>query len=69
MMIQLAWCWVRHQPKSEITLWFNEKYAAGSRRHRRIGIVAVARKLLIAFWRYLEHDVVPAGAQFKQISA
>ena len=66
MMIQLAWCWVRHQPNSEITLWFNERFAAGSRRHRRIGIVAVARKLLIAFWRYLEHDVVPAGAQLKQ---
>jgi transposase len=69
MMIQLAWCWVRHQPKSEITLWFNERFAPGSRRHRRIGIVAVARKLLIAFWRYLEHDVVPAGAQLKQASA
>ena len=66
MMIQLAWCWVRHQPRSDITLWFNERFAAGSRRHRRIGIVAVARKLLIAFWRYLEHDVVPAGAQLKQ---
>lgn len=66
MMIQLAWCWVRHQPRSDITLWFNERFAAGSRRHRRIGIVAVARKLLIAFWRYLEHGVVPAGAQLKQ---
>lgn len=69
MMIQIAWCWVRHQPSSEITIWFNERFAKGSRRHRRIGIVAVARKLLIALWRYLEHDVVPAGAQFKKAAA
>ena len=50
--IQLAWSWVRWQPRSALTQWFNEKFAHAGRRQRRVGIVAVARKLLIALWRY-----------------
>ncbi len=49
---QLAWSWVRWQPHSELTLWFNRKFASGGRRQRRVGIVGVARKLVIALWRY-----------------
>lgn len=65
MMIELAWRWVQIQPKSEITEWFNREFGGGSRRHRRVGIVAVARKLLVQLWRYVEHDVLPPGAQLK----
>jgi transposase len=62
LMVEIAWLWVRHQPENRHTKWFNEKYAPGSRRMRKVGIAAVARKLLVDLWRYLEHDVVPDGA-------
>jgi transposase len=59
--IQLAWNWVRWQPGSALTLWYREHFGP-RRRARRIGIVAVARKLLIALWRYVTTGVVPTGA-------
>jgi transposase len=62
VMIELAWCWLRYQPKSELSLWYERRFGAGNSRLRRIGIVALARKLLIAFWKYLEGGEVPAGA-------
>lgn len=62
--IQLAWSWLRRQPQSPLTQWFHRRFGTHPRA-RRIGIVAVARKLLIALWRYLEYGVVPAGATFK----
>jgi transposase len=62
--IQLAWNWVRWQPLSALTLWYRAHYGAG-KRARRIGIVAVARKLVIALWRYVTTGVVPAGAILK----
>ena len=65
MMIELAWAWVHHQPQSELSLWFERRYGSGNSRSRRIGIVAVARKLLIAYWKYLEHGIVPQGAELK----
>jgi transposase len=65
--IEIAWGWLRHQPDSELSLWFQKRFGHGSKRLRKIGIVAVARKLLIALWRYLEYGEVPAGAQFKAI--
>jgi transposase len=65
MMIELAWAWVRHQPHSELTQWFERRYGSGNSRSRRIGIVALARKLLIAYWRYLEEGIVPEGAELK----
>ena len=62
--IQLAWNWVRWQPASALTAWYREQFGTG-KRSRRIGIVAVARKLVIALWRYVTTGVVPAGAILK----
>jgi transposase len=62
--IQLAWSWLRRQPDSALTRWFYTRFGTHARA-RRIGIVAVARKLLIALWRYLEHGVMPEGAVVK----
>lgn len=64
LMIELAWSWLRNQPGSDLSRWFEEKFAKGQR-SRRIGIVAVARKLLVALWKYLEKDALPAGARLK----
>jgi len=63
--IQLAWNWVRWQPMSALTLWYRSRFASGGKRLRRIGIVAVARKLVIALWRYATTGVVPTGAMLK----
>jgi transposase len=65
MSVQLAWQWVRWQPASPITLWYRARYAGGSGRLRRIGIVAVARRLIIALWRYATTGIVPTGAILK----
>jgi transposase len=65
LAIELAWGWVRYQPRSELTRWYQKRFGNGSSRLRRIGIVALARKLMIALWRYLETDQVPAGAMLK----
>jgi transposase len=65
MSIEIAWSWLRYQPTSSLSLWFRERYGPGSRRSRRVGIVALARKLLVSLWRFLETGVVPEGAQLK----
>jgi transposase len=65
LMVQLAWSWRRYQPTSALTQWYEAKFGRGSRRQRRIGIVALARKLLIALWRYVEHGEIPEGAIVK----
>ncbi len=65
LCVEIAWCWVRYQPDSALTKWFNARFAKGGGRSRRLGIVALARKLLVALWRYLEHGVVPEGAIVK----
>jgi transposase len=65
MAIEIAWSWLRYQPQSQLSLWFQERYGPGTRRSRRVGIVAVARKLLVALWRYLETGVLPEGAVLK----
>jgi len=62
--IQLAWSWVRWQPQSALSLWYRERFGTG-KRSRRIGIVAVARKLVIALWRYVTTGAVPLGAILK----
>ncbi len=67
LMVELAWSWLRYQPQSELSQWFNRRFAAGGKRLRRIGIVALARRLAIALWRYLEHGLIPDGAQLKPI--
>jgi transposase len=63
MMVELAWTWLRWQPNSELSRWYARRFADHGKRARKVGIVAVARKLLIALWRYLEHGEVPAGAR------
>jgi len=65
VMIELAWLWLRHQPDSPLSVWFRDRVGKLKGRIRRITIVAVARKLLIALWRYLETGLVPKGAALK----
>jgi len=64
-MIELAWMWLRYQPDSTLSIWFRQRVGDRKGRVRRIAIVALARKLLVALWRYLETGLVPAGAVFK----
>jgi len=64
-MIQLAWLWLRYQPGSELAEWFRNRVGTLAGRTRRIAIVAMARKLLIALWRYVETGVIPAGAEIR----
>jgi transposase len=66
MTMELAWSWVRYQPESARSSWLRERFGGGGKRLRRIGIVAVARKLLIALWRFLETGVLPEGAVLKE---
>jgi transposase len=65
MSTELAWSWLRFQPDSALSVWFRERFGGGGKRLRRIGLVAVARKLRIALWRFLETGVVPEGAILK----
>ena len=65
MAIEIAWGWLRYQPNSELSRWYQRRFGKGSKRLRKIGIVALARKLLIAIWRYLEFGTVPTGAVLK----
>ena len=65
VLVELAWCWLRYQPESELTRWFNARFAHGGKRLRRIGIVALARRLAIALWRYVDQGLLPAGARLK----
>lgn len=60
--IELAWLWLRHQPDSELSRWFRERVGNLKGRIRKIAIVALARKLMVALWRYLETGLVPSGA-------
>lgn len=63
MIVEIAWLWLRFQPKSALSQWYQSRFAGGGARMRRIGIVGLARKLLIALWRYLEDGVMPEGAR------
>lgn len=65
MAIEIAWGWLRWQPQSELSRWYRERFGNGNSRSRRVGIVALARKLLVALWRYLETGEIPAGAELK----
>ena len=65
LMVELAWSWLRFQPASQMSQWFNQRFAAASKRMRRVGIVALARRLAIALWRYLEFGEIPPGATLK----
>jgi transposase len=65
MAVELAWGWVRFQPESRLTQWDQARCGQGSARRRQIGMVALARKLLLALWHFLERGEVPAGAILK----
>ena len=61
-MTELAWRWLQFQPGSALARWYAKRFGEGTGRMRRVGIVALSRKLLIALWRYAAHGVVPEGA-------
>ena len=68
--IELAWLWLRHQPESALTRWFRSRtHNNASKRNKRIAIVALARKLMVALWRYLTTGLVPEGALLKAVKA
>jgi transposase len=65
LSVEMAWVWLRFQPQSNLSRWYERRFANGGKRMRRIGIVAMARRLLIDLWRYLEYGRVPEGAHLK----
>lgn len=65
--IETAWSWLRYQPESQLSQWYQTRFAKGGKRQRKIGIVALARRLLISLWQYLETDCLPEGAVLKGI--
>jgi transposase len=65
VMIEVAWKWLRYQPASALSLWYEQRFAHGGARLRRIGIVALARKILIALWRWVAFDEVAAGVRLR----
>ena len=69
LMVELAWSWLRYQPDSALSKWYAQRFARSAGRSRRVGVVALARRLLIALWRFVEHGVIPQGAKFKAAAA
>ena len=69
MIIEISWMWLRFQPNSHLTQWYGQRFAHGGKGMRRIGIVAMARRLLIELWRYLETGAIPSGAVLKPATA
>lgn len=67
-MVQLAWLWLRHQPRSALTLWFQAQGRGGRQGWRKTAIVALARKLLVALWKYIHAGVVIEGAVMKPVA-
>jgi transposase len=63
MVVQVAWGWLRHQPESDLSRWYNRRFGSGGPRMRKVGIVALARRLLVDLWRYLETGAIPEGAR------
>jgi len=69
VLVELAWRWLRLQPDSELSSWFNRRFVSGGKRMRRVGIVALARRLAVALWRFVDHGEIPAGAALKPRAA
>ena len=65
LMVELAWLWLRWQPKSALSQWYERRFGPGNKRARKVGIVALARKLLIALWRLVDQGELPEGAEEK----
>jgi transposase len=68
LAVEMSWVWLRFQPQSKLSQWYNERFARGGSRTRRIGIVAMARRLLIDLWRYLEYGLIPEGARLRPVA-
>jgi len=68
MLIELAWCWLKYQPQSQLTLWYRSRFSGHGSRSGKVGIVALARKLAIAFWRFIEDGVVPEGSTMSNVA-
>lgn len=66
LMVELAWGWLRYQPTSELTRWYRERFKGQGKRAAKVGVVALARKLLIALWRFVETGLVPQGAELRE---
>jgi transposase len=62
LLVEITWAWMRHQPTSELTAWYRARFAENGIRSRKVGVVAMARKLAIALWHFVEHGVIPSGA-------
>jgi len=69
LLVELSWLWLRHQPDSALSQWFKARFSGGGKRLRRIGIVALARRLAVALWRYTAQGVIPEGARLKGAGA
>lgn len=69
ILIEMAWCWVRYQPHSPLTRWWKERFSQAGKRARKIGIVGVARKLLIALWKLVRFGEIPEDADLKLVKA
>jgi transposase len=67
MAIEIAWGWLRFQPESQLSRWYQERFGKGNSRIHRIGIVALARRLLVELWQYLETGAIPKGALLKTV--
>jgi transposase len=65
LVVELAWLWLRWQPRSALSQWYQRRFGSGNKRARKVGIVALARQLLIALWRYVEQGELPEGAEAK----
>jgi transposase len=65
LMVELAWLWLRWQPGSALSQWYERRFGPGNKRARKVGIVALARKLLIALWRFVDQGELPEGAEEK----
>ena len=69
ILVDLGWDWLRYQPTSKLSRWYQRRFGSGGPRLRKIGIVALARKLLIALWKYAQTGVLPEGARLKPLEA
>ena len=69
-LVELAWLWLRHQPNSDITAWFlsRTKLGVAQRRMKKVAIVAVARRIAVALWKYLDHDEIPQGVAMRTVA-
>lgn len=66
LMIEIAWLWLQYQPQSDLSRWYNTRFGGGTSRERKRGIVALARKLLVALGKYVAHGEIPAGATLSE---